>query len=85
MVVGGGNHTYKLIEEITESENIFFNLENNLCIIKQMKETIKQREKSETWEKYIIFYAKRLLLKNDPMRGRKLQQTNFHSRNRACY
>ena len=50
-----------------------------------MKETIQQREKSETWEKYIIFYAKRLLLKNDPMRGRKLQQTNFHSRNRACY
>lgn len=40
----GGNHTYKLIEEITESKNIF-NLKNNLHIIKQMKARIKQREK----------------------------------------
>lgn len=62
MGVGGGNHTYKLIGEITESENIFFNLENNLCIIKQMKETIKQREKRNLG-KIHNFLRKKIIIK----------------------
>lgn len=50
-----------------------------------MRETIKQREKSENLEKIHNFLRQKRLLKNDLMRGRKLQQTNFHSRNRECY